>query len=81
MNSTYEFDILITEEVNPENNLSAKEYFDRGEEYFERKDYDKAIENYNKALQLEPNYWDAYFNLQIAEGEKHMIENPGPFFE
>lgn len=39
----------------------AKEWFEKGEEYFASQEYDKAIESYTSAISLDPNYLEAYF--------------------
>ena len=32
--------------------MEARDYFNRGNEYFENKDYDRAVEEYMKALEM-----------------------------
>jgi TolB-like protein/Tfp pilus assembly protein PilF len=45
-----------------DNNL-AEAYSLRGRYYTEKADYDKAIKEYEKALDLNPNFWQAYVGL------------------
>jgi len=42
--------------------LSAKDFFKRGDKCYKKKDYDGAIQNHNKAIELNPRYADAYSN-------------------
>jgi tetratricopeptide (TPR) repeat protein len=44
----------------------AKEIRTRGLEFYEKKQYDKAIEDYSLAIQLDPNYYWAYRDRGIA---------------
>ena len=39
---------------------SAEEYNERGNAYHEEGEYDLAIKDYNKAIELDPNYHAAY---------------------
>ncbi|MBR8841214.1 MAG: tetratricopeptide repeat protein, partial [Stigonema ocellatum SAG 48.90 = DSM 106950] len=45
-------------------------YFYRGNAYSEKKDYDRAIADYNQALKLDPNYAKAYIGRGNAYGNK-----------
>ncbi|MEM2909185.1 MAG: AAA family ATPase [Candidatus Bilamarchaeaceae archaeon] len=44
----------------------AKTYYQLGNEYYERGDYDRAIENYNMAILLNPVFSEAYFNRALS---------------
>ncbi len=44
----------------------ARSYYEVGNEYYERGDYDRAIENYNMAILLNPVFSEAYFNRALA---------------
>ncbi len=46
------------------------DFLDRGRTYLDRKDYDRAIEEYNRALQLDSKNTDALFYRAWARGEK-----------
>jgi tetratricopeptide (TPR) repeat protein len=48
-----------------DNTALAKEWFDKG---FKETDYNKKIEYYSKAIQLKPDYVDAYNNRGNAKG-------------
>jgi len=48
------------------NPTDAKTYYQLGNEYYERGDYDRAIENYNMAILLNPVFSEAYFNRALA---------------
>lgn len=40
----------------------AKKHLESGNEFFDKGEYEKAIEQYDKALELDPNYYQAQFN-------------------
>jgi tetratricopeptide (TPR) repeat protein len=44
----------------------AVAYKNRGNEYAKKQDYNRAIEEYNKALRLDPNYADVYHNRGLT---------------
>jgi tetratricopeptide (TPR) repeat protein len=44
----------------------AEEYYNLGNTYRAKKDYDEAIEAYEQAIKLNPDYVDAYYNLGLA---------------
>ena len=46
--------------------LSAKEYCNRGVSYFEKGQYDKAISDYNKALEIDPGFAKAILARGVA---------------
>ena len=50
--------------------LSAKGYSDRGVSYFKKGQYDQAIADYNRAIEINPKDAKAYNNRGIAYGEK-----------
>jgi len=43
-------------------------YLQRGEEYMNKEDYDKAIVDYNQAIRLDPN--DEYAKENLEEAQK-----------
>ncbi|KGG14973.1 MULTISPECIES: tetratricopeptide repeat protein [unclassified Prochlorococcus] len=47
----------------------ASEYLDRGCDKDDQKDSKGAIEDYNKAIELNPNYAEAYANRVCAKEE------------
>jgi tetratricopeptide (TPR) repeat protein len=51
------------------NHNDAKAYNNRGNAYYELKDYQKAIADYSQALKLNPNEADAYYNRGLAYDE------------
>ncbi|MDR1602709.1 MAG: tetratricopeptide repeat protein [Tannerella sp.] len=53
-----------------EKQKQAKEYFQRGYAYYYKGDYDKAIESYHKAIELKPDYAEAYYNQGNAYKNK-----------
>jgi tetratricopeptide (TPR) repeat protein len=42
---------------------NAQEYYKNGYLYFSQGDYQKALEAYQKAIQLDPQFWGAYYWL------------------
>ena len=51
---------------------TAEEYFDRGYDKAESKDYYGAISDYTKAIELDPNEAVAYYNRGIS---KHNLKD------
>ncbi len=49
--------------ANPKNKLN---YYQAGQLYNSIKNYDKAAEAYKKAIEIDPNYFDAYLNLGVV---------------
>ena len=45
-------------------------YNKRGWDFYQKRDYDKAISDYNEAIRLDPNYARAYNNRGIVYGDK-----------
>lgn len=57
------------------NQPSANSYYSQGLVHSKNGELDKAIENYTKAIELNPDYADAYYNrggafLRLGEREK-----------
>ena len=46
--------------------LSATDWFQKGYNAYVNKEYDKAISFYLKAIELDPDYADAYVNLGVT---------------
>jgi len=44
-------------------------YFNRGNGYFDKRDYAHAIADYSEAIRLNPRYANAYFNRALAYDE------------
>lgn len=51
-------------------NMSAQEYLVRSGNYSDQGDLDKALADCFKAIELEPNWPEAYYNLGLLYGEK-----------
>lgn len=45
------------------------EYFQRGKDRFKLKDYQGAIEAYTKAIEIDPRFYEAWYNRGISKGE------------
>ena len=41
-------------------------YYDRGNLYASRKDYAKAVDDYTRAIELDPNLAEAYYNRGLT---------------
>jgi|WetSurMetagenome_2_1015567.scaffolds.fasta_scaffold119271_1 transitional endoplasmic reticulum ATPase len=54
---------MVDRKPNP---TDAKTYYQQGNDYYEKGDYDKAIENYNMAILLNPVFSEAYFNRALS---------------
>ena len=57
------------------NTECAEAYYNRGLDHSKNGELDKAIQNYTKAIELKPNYADAYYRrskawLHLGEWEK-----------
>ncbi|MFH0736960.1 MAG: AAA family ATPase [Candidatus Micrarchaeota archaeon] len=48
------------------NPTDAKTYYQAGNDFYEKGDYDRAIENYNMAILLNPVFSEAYFNRALS---------------
>jgi tetratricopeptide (TPR) repeat protein len=57
-------DALKKIQANQEN--EAIEWKNKGNDYFKRGDYENAIQNYKNALDIDPNFSDAWNNLGLA---------------
>jgi tetratricopeptide (TPR) repeat protein len=54
---------MVERKPNP---TDAKTYYQIGNDYYEKGDYDRAIENYNMAILLNPVFSEAYFNRALS---------------
>ena len=54
--STLFFFVIIGSFAQP-----AKEYTQKGMEFYEKREYTEAILNFNKAIEFDPNYSQAYY--------------------
>ncbi len=66
-------------EYKKSNTVDAKTYYQLGNDYYEKGDYEKAIENYNMAILLNPVFSEAYFNralsyYQLKNFEKSVVD-------
>ena len=50
---------------------AAEKYFKLGEQKYNKKDYQEAIADYDKAIELNPKYFDAYYN----RGKQNIISS------
>jgi len=48
---------------------TAEEYFDNGLSKYDLKDFYGAISDYNKAIELDPNYAKAYYNRGLSKDD------------
>ena len=54
-----------------------EEYLHRGDAYFEKEEYDKAIAEFSRAIELDPNYAGAYLSRGVAYGRKGEYDKAG----
>ncbi len=55
---------------NPYESLGVDAYNNRGLAWYDKEDYDRAIDDYNKALKINPLFADAYNNRGLAWNNK-----------
>lgn len=56
-------EILNSKTMRNDKNTLFKSYFDRGNEYFQKKKYEMAIQSLKKAIKINPNVKECYHNL------------------
>jgi tetratricopeptide (TPR) repeat protein len=61
--------IEVIEKTDPNFRLSYEDYFKLGNSFFVERDFEKALEFYQKALQLKPNDFDALLNKSALLAE------------
>ena len=66
-----DYDKLFESRASP---TDARTYYHRGNGYYEKGDYDKAIENYNMAIVLNPSFAEAYFNRGLCYYNKKQFD-------
>ena len=54
--------------------VSANAIYNRGNNYYKKGELDKAINDYNEAIRINPQYFKAYSNRGIAYGMKGEFE-------
>ena len=54
---------------------SAMAYFNRGLVYANKEDFDRAISDWDKAIQLDPNFSAVYYNRGIAYANRGETQN------
>ncbi len=61
-------------EIAREKRLNADRYFKKGEAYQEKKQYQMAEKNYQKAVQIDPHYAEAHSNLGFSYRKQGKFE-------
>lgn len=51
-----------------------QKYLARGNDFFDKHQYTDASLNYRKAIQVDPNFGEAYYKLGLAEGKLNHVE-------
>jgi len=54
--------------------VTAYDFFERGNTYFNNQDYESAIINYTEAIKLNPNFAEAHYNRGLAYYNKGSID-------
>lgn len=62
------------------NNLIRK-YFDLGNDYFKRTQWDKSIEQYKKIIDLDPESYQAHYNIGSAYLNKSALDDALEYYE
>ena len=55
--------------TNLNDSKSAQEYFDKGKSYFDLEQYYNAVSDFDKAIELDPEFRDAYFQRGYCKDE------------
>ena len=55
-----------------QSNMSAEDYYNSGTVYAFRGDFEKAIADYDKAINLNPNFVDAYYNRGLIYEDRGL---------
>ena len=55
--------------------MTKEEYYDQGMTEFSMAEFEKAIESYRKAVQVDPNYFDAWHALGMAYLRANRIQD------
>src|SRR5262245_43129645 len=63
-----------TRPARPANKMDADDYFDQGEKFREAKQYPEAITAYKKAIALNANFGDAYYELGWVYNDKEEYD-------
>ena len=63
INSTSHFVIAA------ETQMMAEDFFRRGNLKYDQNDFQGAIEDYNQAIKIKPDYAEAYYNRGLARSE------------
>jgi tetratricopeptide (TPR) repeat protein len=51
------------------NELTSKELILKGNEHFYKNEYDEAIDSYDKALKIKPDFAELLYNKRLAQQE------------
>jgi tetratricopeptide (TPR) repeat protein len=54
--------------------VTAEDFFDRGNTFLMKSDYEQAITDFSEAIRLDPNYVDAYFHRGAAYAGNNEID-------
>lgn len=57
-----------------DNQMTSGDYIRSGNRYYDKKDYQKALESYNRAIELDQNNAIAYYNRGIVYGKQREYE-------
>jgi tetratricopeptide (TPR) repeat protein len=69
----YNPDVNAQEEKR-DNKFASQEASDQGVAYLDRQRYDEAIAEFNKAIEIDPSFADAYYNRGIANSKKGNLD-------
>lgn len=85
LNKPTESDTPVVSSTVSTDQMTAKEFYDRGLEKANKEDYKGAIEDYNEALRLSPNYVIVYYSRGYARNQledyKEAIEDLNQYIQ
>lgn len=62
---------IIEEVITP---TKSSAYYNKGLDYVASKDFEKAIDEFKKAIELDPNYAEAYYQLGVIYGNSDDLQ-------
>ncbi len=73
-NGIFKDEFTLWNDVIRKSPLKARPYNNRGFDYFKKNDLERAIDDFNKAIEIDPKYAEAYNNRGIVYGKKNDLE-------
>ena len=80
-NAIWESETSLWEDVTKKSSMKAEGYYRLGTAYMSKGIYNKAIEQFDRALKLKPAYTDAYITLGVACSSKGFFDKAIAYYE